>query len=161
MVRADLDGPAALSGLLRARVPSSWPPELLLDARAFFAGQLSDNPARVGWLLWYWVAQDAESQGRVLVGNGGFMGLPDGAGDVEIGYSVEPAHQGQGFATEAVRALTQWAFASPAVRRVFADVSPLNAASLRVLQKTGFHVAGAGATPDLARWELLRQSETP
>jgi RimJ/RimL family protein N-acetyltransferase len=68
---------------------------------------------------------------------------PAGSGVVEIGYTIFPAARGQGYATETVRALVDWAFATRAVSTVLAAVAEDNAASLAVLDRVGdFHRIG-------------------
>jgi RimJ/RimL family protein N-acetyltransferase len=54
----------------------------------------------------------------------------------EVGFSTDPRHQGQGYATEAARALLDWAF-SRDFHRVIGRVEARNAASARVLEKLG------------------------
>jgi RimJ/RimL family protein N-acetyltransferase len=56
----------------------------------------------------------------------------------EIGYWLGAAHRGRGIATEAVRALTDHAFATRDLCRLFAAVFEHNAASARVLEKAGY-----------------------
>ena len=55
---------------------------------------------------------------------------------VEVGFSFDPRHQGQGYATEAARALVDWAF-SAGFHRVIGRLEARNAASARVLEKLG------------------------
>jgi RimJ/RimL family protein N-acetyltransferase len=55
----------------------------------------------------------------------------------EIGWAFDPAHQGQGLATEAVRALLRLCFETLGVRRVVALAFADNAASRRVMAKVG------------------------
>jgi RimJ/RimL family protein N-acetyltransferase len=55
---------------------------------------------------------------------------------IELGFSFLPAHQGSGYATEAARALVDWAFAA-GFHRVYGRLEPRNAASARVLEKLG------------------------
>jgi RimJ/RimL family protein N-acetyltransferase len=55
----------------------------------------------------------------------------------EVGFSFLPAHQGRGYATEATRALLDWAFATGGVHRVEGRLEARNAASGRVLEKLG------------------------
>ncbi len=63
-------------------------------------------------------------------------------GDVfEIGYSLARAHQGRGFAREAVGGLVDRLFAGGA-RRVFADTDPDNLPSNRLLEALGFTLEG-------------------
>ncbi len=56
---------------------------------------------------------------------------------LEVGYIFDPAHAGQGFATEAVRALLDLAFGELGARRVIARVDTRNAASLALLRRLG------------------------
>jgi RimJ/RimL family protein N-acetyltransferase len=56
----------------------------------------------------------------------------------EIGYGVRPRARGQGFATEALAALSRWALTTGGLQRVWLNVNTDNLASLRVAQKAGF-----------------------
>jgi [ribosomal protein S5]-alanine N-acetyltransferase len=62
---------------------------------------------------------------------------PAAGGVVEIGYTIFPAARGQGYATETVVALVDWAFTNGAVSTVLAAVAEDNAASLAVLDSVG------------------------
>jgi ribosomal-protein-alanine N-acetyltransferase len=73
---------------------------------------------------------------------------------VEIGYSVLPAFQLRGIATEMVIGASRWALAEPAVRAVEAEVRRDNRASMRVLEKAGFVLQGAGAELGTRRFRL-------
>jgi RimJ/RimL family protein N-acetyltransferase len=55
----------------------------------------------------------------------------------EIGFIFLPRHQGQGFATEAARAMLDWAFGAAGLHRVVGHLEARNAASARVLEKLG------------------------
>jgi [ribosomal protein S5]-alanine N-acetyltransferase len=56
----------------------------------------------------------------------------------EIGYWIGEAYWGRGIVTEAVRAVTDYAFANFDICRVFAGVFEWNPASMRVLEKAGY-----------------------
>lgn len=93
----------------------------------------------------------------VPVGSCAFKGPPDGERAVELGYGIDPDHQGKGIATEAVKALTKFAFESGEVSRVRAHTLPGNVASERVLTKCGFERLGMVEEPDdglVQRWEI-------
>ena len=79
------------------------------------------------------------------IGDVCFKGLGDD-GAVEIGYGINPPHEGKGYATEAVDAMVHWAFRQPGVVRVEAETDPGNAASQRVLAKCGFRPTGGFGT---------------
>ncbi|HTW20617.1 MAG TPA: GNAT family N-acetyltransferase [Mycobacteriales bacterium] len=55
-----------------------------------------------------------------------------------LGYCLDEPAWGQGFATEAARALLQWAFDTLDLNRVQAETDTRNLASARVLEKLGF-----------------------
>ncbi|MEU2425091.1 GNAT family N-acetyltransferase [Streptomyces sp. NPDC007851] len=74
----------------------------------------------------------------LAVGGIGFHSAPDEEGRVEIGYDLTGAARGHGYATEALRALADWALARDDVRSVFATTEPGNAPSQAVLSRAGF-----------------------
>ena len=55
-----------------------------------------------------------------------------------LGYVLDEAAWGHGYATEAARALLQWAFDTLDLNRVQAEADTRNLASARVLEKLGF-----------------------
>lgn len=63
---------------------------------------------------------------------------------VEIGYGILPEYEGMGYTTEAVMAMTQWAFGNAGVVFVEAETEPDNKASQRILDKCGFVPDGEG-----------------
>ncbi len=65
----------------------------------------------------------------------------------DLGYVLAPSHWGQGYATEATRAVVEWALAQPALFRVWAFCDIANPASARVLEKAGMRREGI-----LRRW---------
>ena len=92
-----------------------------------------------------------------VIGSCGYKAPPGPDAVVEIAYGVDPEHQGRGFATEAARALADFAFASGSVARVCAHTRPENNASSRVLTKCGFTLIGEVMDPEdglVWRWEL-------
>nr|WP_031170964.1 GNAT family N-acetyltransferase [Streptomyces durhamensis] len=74
------------------------------------------------------------------VGGMGFHGAPDEEGCVEIGYDLAEAARGQGYATEALRALSQWALARDDVRTLIAKIDLDNAPSRAVVTRAGFRL---------------------
>src|SRR5215212_9412007 len=88
---------AALEARLGARVPPEWPAEDLRDFLPIYGQIVDAQAAGQGWGIWLMLGT-AEG---ALVGDIGFKGPPDALHTVEIGYSVLPAFQGRGYATEA------------------------------------------------------------
>lgn len=154
LLDAELAGRAALEQALGIDVPHEWPPELYdRPAMEYSLKQLRD-PAAAGWSLWYLIS--TETKRAVAAGIAGFKGKPTEDGTVEVGYSVLGAFQRRGYATEAVGALVEWAFRQDAVRRVVAETFPHLTASIRVMEKNGFHLLGPGSEAGTLRYELLR-----
>ena len=92
------------------------------------------------------------AEGSAIIGCAGLARRPDG---VEIGYWVERGRWGQGFATEAARAVLQLA-AALGHRRLIAHHFASNPASGRVLAKLGFRHVG-----ETRRYSLARGGEVP
>ena len=78
-----------------------------------------------------------ERDGRLI----GIASIVDGA----LGYMFERAAWGQGYATEAARALVDHAFTTlPALQTITAGLYDGNEASARVLERIGFRQTGRG-----------------
>ena len=60
----------------------------------------------------------------------------------EIGWVFDPAYQGQGYATEAARAVLDLAFGRLGLHRVVATCDPRNRASYRVMERLGMRREG-------------------
>jgi RimJ/RimL family protein N-acetyltransferase len=87
------------------------------------------------------------------IGTIGFHGPPDFRRQVTIGYGLVPHSWGNGYATEAVRAMIELCRAHPAVRSLAADTGHDNHASQRVLIKSGFRLVRQDR--DLLYYELV------
>jgi ribosomal-protein-alanine N-acetyltransferase len=153
IVAADLEGDRArLAELLDARVPEGWPPALWSEAALrHLLGWMASDPEAEGWGAWYVVRRDD----RHLVGAVGLKGRPQG-GTAEIGYTFVAEAHGRGYATEAARALVDWAFAHPEVSRVCAQALPHHAPSIRVMERLGFSYAGPGSEGDTVCYDRRR-----
>lgn len=73
----------------------------------------------------------------------GGVTFPDGSSpaEPELAYELLQSAHGHGYATEAGQAVVDWA-ASAGCMRLWATVREWNTASLRVLEKLGFHGTG-------------------
>lgn len=74
----------------------------------------------------------------VLIGKLGAWKLP------EVGFLIDPAHWGKGYALEAMTAFIERRRALGAIE-LTADVDPRNAASIRLLERSGFAETGRAA----------------
>jgi len=76
----------------------------------------------------------------ISVGEPRRAGICDHTG--EIGYWLGETYWGRGIVTEAVTALTEWAFTELGLVRLYAPVFAHNTASTRVLEKAGYEFEG-------------------
>ena len=144
-----LEDKKGLEPLLGVSVPDGWP--VFPGAIPHIYEKLRSDPSAAGW----WSYPFVHNGDRVLAGDGGFKGRPDGFNEVEIGYALVPGYRGCGLATEAAKGLVRWAFSHPKVAAVKAETLPHGHASIRVLEKLGMRFAGA--TDGVLRWRLERQ----
>lgn len=100
--------------------------------------QIARRPADAAWVTRVVVEKDS---GQV-VGRAGFHGPPDGAGMVEIGYSIDPVHRRRGHARGALMILLATAKRHPGVAVVRATVRPDNLPSRQLLDQYGFREVG-------------------
>jgi RimJ/RimL family protein N-acetyltransferase len=70
--------------------------------------------------------------------------LHQGGLELELSYALDPAHWGQGYATEAVAAVLAWASVALTDSYVVACTQIANTASTDLLQRLGFGRVGAG-----------------
>ncbi|PTM98163.1 RimJ/RimL family protein N-acetyltransferase [Streptomyces sp. VMFN-G11Ma] len=93
------------------------------------------------------------------VGGMGFHGVPDEDGRVEIGYDLAEGARGNGYATEALRALSDWAFARDDVHTLFATIARDNLPSQAVVTRAGFRQVGE--EEEGLAYELPREGREP
>lgn len=84
----------------------------------------------------------------------------------EIGYWLGEQYHGRGIVTEAVRLVTEYAFATYDLCRIYAGVFEYNPASMRVLEKAGYQfearhrkaVTKDGQTFDELIYAIIREA---
>ena len=92
----------------------------------------------------------------------------EGSQRAELGYVLGAGLWGQGYMHEALQALVQAAFGPMGLRRLEAEVNPVNTASVQVLERLGFQREGLlrqrwtsakdeGRPYDVAIYGLLRE----
>ena len=140
------DDRSAAAAVIGSSLAAAWPQTDLLDVLPM---QAAAEPAAEPFGIWLIIERDTNT----VVGDVGFMGPPDG-GLVEIGFSVIPESRRRGYATEAARSLTEWAFRDPAIREITARSEPENEASARVLRAAGF--TRIGESRGIIRWRRTR-----
>ncbi len=101
----------------------------------------SDDAAR--WMAWV-LSQRPETNFAIAVEDGVVGGIGYEIQDdvhrvsAEIGFWLGEEHWGRGIMTEALRAVTEQAFHTHGLRRLYAGVFEWNPGSMRVLEKAGY-----------------------
>lgn len=104
-------------------------------------------------LLQQWIAEDARlaspagrwaiqrNEDDRVIGGAILLPLPPGNEDLEIGWQLDPATWGNGYAIETTYALAAWAF-SQDIHEIFAVVRPGNARAAATVRHNGMHWVG-------------------
>ena len=77
-----------------------------------------------------------EKSSGAFIGNIELMDLKDS--EAELGIAITASMQDRGYGTEAIRAVTGYAFDTLGLKRVFLKVYPDNSRAIRVYEKCGF-----------------------
>jgi len=93
-----------------------------------------DTHARTGMAFWTAIERGAGA----VIGQGGLVPIAFDGDEIELGYRLGRAHWGNGYASEIAAASARYAFGTLGLDRLVAVSYPDNAASRRVLEKTGF-----------------------
>lgn len=112
----------------------SWEHYTLDDGRALVEGMQGLTPGIPG--EWFQLALEDVSTGQ-LVGDLAACVDADEHRQLEVGFTLDPGHQGQGYGTEALRGLLGYAFGTLGIHRVVAVTDALNAPAAALLTRVG------------------------
>lgn len=133
-----------------------WPEPDLREALPFFAAQIAHSG---GDGFGPWVVLDGSG---TIVGSIGFLGRPED-GAVELGFGIVPSERRKGYCLEALEGLLQWDGFLGSGATATARCEAGNAASIAILGKAGFILAGE--IDGLLEWRrdpgTLRESIEP
>lgn len=149
-----LKGEKFLAELLDVKLADGW--LTFPEAPVNSLKRLEENSQNLRWGMHLFV----HKADNTLVGTGGYKGVPDDAGMVEIGYAVAPAYQNTGLATEAAKAMIANAFSWAAVNVVEAHTPAEENSSTSVLKKCGMKKISEKHDPedgDLWHWRIERE----
>jgi RimJ/RimL family protein N-acetyltransferase len=114
------------------------------------AGRIPGEPG--GWVQF--TLEDGDGR---LVGDVGISPADGEPGVLKVGYTVAPAFQGRGYATEAIGALVEYAFDTLHADVVRAYASADNAPSIRVAEKVGLRLVERYEHRDEdGTWQVVR-----
>jgi len=134
-----------LGRLTGARFRDPAPPPYMADALPIARDRLGEYPDETPW--WNWLVVDRAS--GEAVGSVAFGGPVNVQGAVLVGYAIYREYEGQGYATEAVKAMVGWAFGQPGVREVRALAPVWNTPALRVAENVGMRPVASEEDDDV------------
>ena len=109
-------------------------PEMKQAYTEMLEGSLSNPSKRIWYAIWN---MELKNNPKTIAGDFCFKGLGDD-GVVEIGYGLKEEYRHQGYMTEAVIAITEWALSQDGVKKLEAETDAKNIASQKVLFRSGF-----------------------
>jgi len=125
------------------------------DAMKFWIEGVEQNPDNYEWYTAWEIILKEKNQS---IGGIGFTGLPDENGSTIVGYHVDERFRNEGFASEALQAMVNWAFKNEKLKQLIADTQKDNIASQQVLLKNGFEKESDNN--ELISWVLPRHRVT-
>ncbi|EUJ29228.1 ribosomal-protein-L7/L12-serine acetyltransferase [Listeria grayi] len=156
MIRATIEGPEALEEITGYEVSRDWPGIDFFFYLPYVLENVEKKPAMTRWTKLV-VLKEA----KMIIGEIGGQGDPDETGEIELGYSIVPAYQNQGYMSEAIAALLNWLLQEPVIHKIFARCYATNQASIQVLRHNHFtYMEGQDVNEPVGkvlRWEYLRE----
>lgn len=112
-------------------------PEMKQAYSEMLEGCIEHPEKRIWYAVWY---MELKETGRII-GDFSFKGLNDD-GMIEIGYGLRDGCCGNGYMTETVTAVSEWALKQNGVKYIEAETEAGNTASQNVLIKSGYIPTG-------------------
>lgn len=120
--------------LLGVTKTETWPENTdIKEILHIIRDSLKDKTKPDGFDAWLFISKE----NHTIVGDGGFKGLPDENGVIDMGYAIVEAERQKGLALEAVSALLNWGLLQNGVNAVTADCLHDNIPSIKILTKIG------------------------
>ncbi|MEN6412485.1 MAG: GNAT family N-acetyltransferase [Veillonellales bacterium] len=109
-------------------------------------GQYEKNQKDPNNYVWHSFFFLVRKNDRVVVGSADFKDVPNENGEVEIGYGLGKEFEHNGYMTEAVKAMCEWALKQNCVTSVIAETDLEGLASQKILERSGFKKDKRGET---------------
>ena len=123
---------------IEALIENETDAELKKAYSEMLLGCIQDPGNRIWYTVWF---MELKTHPDTIVGDFCFKGL-NKDGTVEIGYGLREGYCGNGYMTEALKTISEWALLQQGVSKVEAETDPDNIASQKVLSACGFIPTG-------------------
>lgn len=135
LINATIQGHEQLKKVSGYNVSPHWPGQDFLQILPWAALQMEEQPRMAIWSRL--IVLKAEN---IIIGEIGGKGEPSQTGVIEIGYSIVPPYQRNGYGTEAITTFTRWLGTLPYIKTVTAQCLSNNTPSRKVLEKASFYL---------------------
>lgn len=115
---------------------NGWPDSETLDTLPRIINNLNKVESPSGFESWMIIQRDT----NLIIGDIGFKGLPNEAGEIDLGYGIIASERKKGFAHEAAAGMLKWAFSQQAVKAVTANCLIDNLGSQKILSLLNFGI---------------------
>jgi [ribosomal protein S5]-alanine N-acetyltransferase len=140
---------------------ASW--QGMADATAWYERAMTRHTAGESWQFVIALRETDRAVGTALL-----FHFVESSARAEIGYALGKAQWQQGYMSEAMNAFVAYAFEQAGMRRLEAEIDPLNTGSAKLLERIGFAQEGIrrerwtekGRVSDSALYGLLRSEWT-
>lgn len=132
-IQATIAGVDELERVSGYRVSREWPGIDFFFYLPYVLENVKKEPEMTKWT--HLIVLKEENK---VIGEIGGQGKPEETGEIELGYSIVPAYQNNGYVTEALGELLVWLKKQPEIKRIFARSFESNPHSIQVLRKSGF-----------------------
>jgi RimJ/RimL family protein N-acetyltransferase len=129
-----------------------WKPYTYEKALNFIEDQKNFRPNIPG--TWFQIAIALKTN-NTLIGDCALYTLEEDPDQVEIGFTLEPLYQNQGYAREAVQCVINYIFTVMKKHRVIARVDVRNHRSINLLEKVGMRKEGCFLKSYLSKGEYV------
>ena len=113
----------------------NWEPNSVAEIQEFINGLSKIGPVEDE--RWFQIGIILQKTGE-LIGDCGMFSSNNNTQQVEIGITVNPIHQKNGYAKEAIRSIINYLFIKLKLHRIYASIDPCNTASIALFSSIGF-----------------------
>jgi RimJ/RimL family protein N-acetyltransferase len=144
---AERIGADALGKKLKAKIPSTWPPEVAEPPKPEHGAE---------WVMLY-VVHKPEDDEETVIGVAGMARWPEESHTMQFGGTLLREWQRDGLGAEMTVALADWAMQQPGVLRIVSDIPAEHHAAAKCLRKAGYSPTGEATGAGFVRWERKKR----
>ena len=116
------------------KTSNSWPDDDFIETLPKLINNLKKVFSPTGFENWMIIKKDSKE----VIGDVGFKGFSSISQSCDIGYGIAVEHRKKGYASEALKAMIEWAFSDDGIEEVTASCLITNLNSKKLLERLTF-----------------------